>query len=56
MYNDIYALFQGVLYGSAPLTGYMEGVLTAISTIAVLFVAVVPFLIVWKVIQLIVGR
>ena len=56
IYTALYTLVQNAFYGSAVLTGWQEMVLTIIATIGCLFVFVVPFIIVWELIKLIVGR
>lgn len=56
IYLALYELIQNAFYGSATLTGWQEMVLTVLATIGCLFVFVVPFIVVWKVICIIVGR
>ena len=56
IYLALYELIQNVFYGSATLTGWQEMVLTVLATIGCLFVFAVPFIVVWKVICIIVGR
>ena len=56
IYTALYTLVQNAFYGSAVLTGWQEMVLTIIATMGCLFVFVVPFIIVWELIKLIVGR
>lgn len=56
IYLALYDLIQSVFYGTAALTGWQEMVLTVLATIGCLFVFAVPFIVVWKVICIIVGR
>lgn len=56
MYLDIFNLISNALYGAVILTGWQEMFVTVIASACVLFVFIVPFIIVWKVICLIVGR
>ena len=56
MYESIYSLLQNALYTSVTLTGWQELFLTVVSSTAILFAVAVPFMIVWKVIKIIVGR
>lgn len=57
IYLALYELIQNAFYGAAStLTGWQEMVLTVLATIGCLFVFAVPFIIVWKVICIIVGR
>lgn len=56
MYESIYLLLQNAIYSSATLTGWQELFLTVISSCAVLFAVAVPFMVVYKVIKVIVGR
>ena len=56
IYLALYELIQNTFYGAAALTGWQEMVLTVLATIGCLFVFAVPFIVVWKVICIIVGR
>lgn len=56
IYLALYELIQNAFYGSATLTGWQEMVLTVLATIGCFFVFAVPFIVVWKVICIIVGR
>ncbi|MBQ3235770.1 MAG: hypothetical protein IJA97_06395 [Clostridia bacterium] len=56
MYQSIYNILQTAIYESAVLTGWQELFLTIVSSACVLFAIAVPFMVVWKVIQLICGR
>lgn len=56
IYLALYELIKNAFYGATTLTGWQEMVLTVLSTIGCLFVFAVPFIIVWKVICIIVGR
>ena len=56
IYNALYEMIANAIYGGlSSLTGWQELTLTFIATCACLFVLVVPFLIVWKVIKTICG-
>lgn len=55
IYTALYTLVQNAFYGSSALTGWQEMVLTIIATTGCLFVFVVPFMIVWKVVKVICG-
>ena len=56
MYYSIYELLQNAIYNSVTLTGWQELFLTCISSCIVLFVVAIPFLVLWKVIKIMVGR
>lgn len=56
IYYTLYNLIATTFYGSVTLTGWQEMTLTLISTIACLFAIAVPFIVVYKVICIIVGR
>ena len=56
MYQSVYNLIINAIFDGVVITGWIELVVTALSTICVLFVFLIPFIIVWKVICLIVGR
>lgn len=56
IYIALYELIQNVFYGATTLTGWQEMVLTVLATIGCLFVFAIPFIVVWKVICIIVGR
>lgn len=53
MYQELFNLLHQYLYGSQALTSDMSLTLTILSTIGVLFVALLPFLVVYKVIEVI---
>lgn len=56
MYYDLYAMLADFFYGSgAELTGWMEMTLTVLSTIGILFVFAIPFIVVWNCIKLVFG-
>ena len=56
MYQAIYDLILSALFQGSTVTGWIELVVTVLSTSAVVFAFVVPFIIVIKVIKLICGR
>lgn len=56
MYQSIYNLIINAIFEGVVITGWIELVVTTLSTIACLFAFAVPFIVVWKVIKLIVGR
>ena len=56
IYTTLYELIQSVFYGTMALTGWQEMVLTVLATIGCIFVFAIPFIVVWKVIQIICGR
>lgn len=56
MYQSIYNLIVSAIYDSAVLTGWQEMFVTLVASACVLFALAVPFIVVWKVIQLICGR
>lgn len=56
IYNDIYQIIQQYIFGGAELTANMDLVAITLSTIGCVFVFAIPFLVVWKVINLIMGR
>lgn len=56
MYQSIFNLLQTAIYEGATLSGWQELFLTTVSSACVLFAICVPFMVVWKVIQLICGR
>lgn len=52
MYFDLYALLQGFIYGAdVTLTNYQDLTLTIMSTVGVLFVVGLPFMVVWRIIK-----
>lgn len=56
MYNELYQLLSDFFYGSgAELTCWMDMTLTVLSTIGILFVFAMPFVVVWNGIKLICG-
>ena len=59
IYQSIYDLLMNAFYAisdSSLLTGWQDMTLTVLATIAVVFVFAIPFVVVWKVIQMICGR
>ena len=56
IYLALYELIQNAFYGATALTGWQEMVLTVLATIGCLFVFIVPFIVVYKVIKFICGR
>lgn len=56
MYQGIYDLIISTIFDGVVITGWIELVVTTISTIACLFALAVPFIVVFKVICLIIGR
>lgn len=59
IYQSIYDLLMNAFYAisdSTLLTGWQDMTLTVLATIAVVFVFAIPFVVVWKVIQMICGR
>ena len=56
MYFDLFNIISNALYGAVMLTGWQELFVTTIASACVLFVFIVPFIVVWKVISLILGR
>lgn len=56
IYLALYELIRNAFYGVTALTGWQEMVLTVLATIGCLFVFAVPFIVVYKVICIIVGR
>lgn len=55
IYQNIYDLIVEYIYGGGALTADMELVTVTLATMACVFVFVLPFLVVWKVIKLILG-
>ena len=56
IYDSIYNLFNTYVYGGNIVVGsHQDLVATLMSTIAVVFMVSLPFLVVWKVIKLIMG-
>ena len=56
MYFELYQILSDFIYGQGvELTGYMDMFLTVLSSIGVLFVFAVPFLISWWCIRFILG-
>ena len=56
MYFVLYNLLQQYIYGlDVALTPDMQLTLTLLSTIGSLFVALLPFFVVWRIIRVIVG-
>lgn len=56
MYLDIFNLISNALYGAVVLTGWQELFVTTVASTFCLFAFCVPFILVWKVICIIVGR
>lgn len=56
IYNDIYSIIQQFIFGGAELSANMDLVAVTLATIGCIFVFAVPFIVVWKVIELIMGR
>lgn len=52
VYQNIYELLQGLVF-SETMTNAEEIACTMLSTIAAIFVVIIPFIIVWKCIKLI---
>lgn len=56
MYFELYKMLADFFYGAGTeLTGYMDMTLTVLSTIGILFIFAVPFVVVWYCIKLIFG-
>lgn len=56
MYFELYNMLSNFFYGSGTeLTGYMDMTLTVLSTIGILFVFAIPFVVVWNCIKLVFG-
>lgn len=56
MYFQLYQMLADFFYGAGTeLTGYMDMTLTVLSTIGILFIFAVPFVVVWYCIKLIFG-
>lgn len=56
MYQEIYNLIVSAFYADAQLTGWMELCATMLSTFVVVLAFAVPFILVFKIIKLIMGR
>lgn len=56
IYTTIYQLLESILFGSVTAGTYPDMICVMVSTFACLFMIAVPFIVVYKVIQLIVGR
>lgn len=56
MYQEIYDLIVNAFYGGLQLTGWMELCATMLSTFVVVFTFALPFILVFKIIKLIMGR
>ena len=54
IYGDIYSLIVQYLFGGVELSSEMELITIFLSSVATIFVFAIPFIVVWKVIQLIV--
>ena len=56
MYFQLYQILADFFYGSGvELTGWMDMTLTVLSTIGILFIFAVPFVVIWFGIKLIFG-
>lgn len=56
IYQNLYSLISNYIYGGTTLSADMQLTATIISTIGSIFVVALPFLVVWKVIKIIMGR
>lgn len=56
IYQSLFDLIQTYVYGGATLTADMNLVCTLISTIGCVFLVALPFVIVYKVLMIIMGR
>lgn len=56
MYTEIYDLIVSAFYADIPLTGWMELCATMLSTFVVVLAFALPFILVFKIIKLIMGR
>ena len=56
MYTEIYNLIVEAFYGGLQLTGWMELCATMLSTFVVVLAFALPFILVFKIIKLIMGR
>lgn len=56
MYTEIYTLIVEAFYGGLQLTGWMELCATMLSTFVVVLAFALPFILVFKIIKLIMGR
>lgn len=56
MYQEIYDLIVNAFYSGVQLTGWMELCATMLSTFVVVLAFAVPFILVFKIIKLIMGR
>lgn len=56
MYQGVYNLLIETIFEGVVITGWIELVVTTISTISCLFVFCIPFIVVYKLICLILGR
>ena len=56
MYQSIYDLILKAFFSGATVSGWIELVVTVLSTAAIVFAFSVPFIVVIKVIKLICGR
>ena len=56
MYQEIYNLIVSAFYADMQLTGWMELCATMLSTVVVVLAFAVPFILVFKIIKLIMGR
>lgn len=56
MYLQLYSILQQYIYGAdVVLTEFQDLTLTLLSTMGVIFVVSLPFLLVWRVVRLIAG-
>mgnify|MGYP004703223765 FL=1 len=56
MYTEVYKLIMDAFFQGAEVTGWIEMCVTMLSTFVVVLAFAVPFILVFKVIKLIMGR
>lgn len=56
MFQSIYDLILSTIFNGVVITGWIEMVCTVLATAICVFAFLIPFIVVWKVICLIVGR
>lgn len=56
MFQSVYNLVLSVFFGGVASTGWIELVATMLATFAVVLAFAVPFIVVFKIIKLIMGR
>lgn len=56
IFDSIYSLIETYIFGSVVAGSYYELVCILVSTCACLFVMSIPFIIVWRVIKVLLGR